>query len=159
MSAEFDAGMTVIVKTIAAVLVIPVIVFGLYVVLHGHLTPGGGFAGGTVIATLAALLLVAFGKDFAKIKARRELLASTESLGLALFATLALLGLYVSFFRNFLANSGTIFGAPVEFGANSGNLSTAGVLPLMNLAVGLEVAAALALVIILVFTGGGQEND
>ena len=34
------------------------LVFGLYVVLHGHLTPGGGFQGGAVMATGAALMVV-----------------------------------------------------------------------------------------------------
>ena len=51
--------MTKIVRTTADIFYPFCLAFGLYVVIHGHLTPGGGFQGGAVMATGAALLLVA----------------------------------------------------------------------------------------------------
>ena len=51
--------MTKIVRTTADLFFPFCLVFGLYVVAHGHLTPGGGFQGGAVMATGTALILVA----------------------------------------------------------------------------------------------------
>ncbi len=42
---ENQAGMTLIVKTITRLTVGLILLFGIYIVLHGHLSPGGGFAG------------------------------------------------------------------------------------------------------------------
>lgn len=50
--------MTKIVRTTADAFYPFCLVFGLYVVTHGHLTPGGGFQGGAVMATGTALLIV-----------------------------------------------------------------------------------------------------
>ena len=55
--------MTKIVRTTADLFFPFCLVFGLYVVVHGHLTPGGGFQGGAVMATGTALLLVARAYD------------------------------------------------------------------------------------------------
>ena len=40
-------GMTIIVKTITSWVKMLIFLFGIYIILFGHLTPGGGFAGGT----------------------------------------------------------------------------------------------------------------
>ena len=45
-----EEGMTLIVKTITRLTVGLIMLFGIYIVLHGHLTPGGGFAGGVIVA-------------------------------------------------------------------------------------------------------------
>ena len=37
------AGMTLIVKTVTRVMVWMMLLYGMYLILHGHLTPGGGF--------------------------------------------------------------------------------------------------------------------
>ncbi len=151
-----NSGMSTIVRIVAAILTIPIAVFGLYVILHGHLTPGGGFPGGAVLGTLTALFLVAFGKEGAKKIMQRESLSSGESIGLLLFAALAFLGIGATFFRNFLANSNWLFGLPAGFGPNPGHLNTAGLIPLMNLVVGLEVFTALSLIALLMFTFEGE---
>lgn len=51
----------VILQTVARVLVPPIIIFGIYVILGGHLGPGGGFSGGAVIGAGLILYLNAFG--------------------------------------------------------------------------------------------------
>ena len=43
--------MSVIVRTVCNVFTWFLMVFGAYVIIHGHLTPGGGFQGGAVVAT------------------------------------------------------------------------------------------------------------
>lgn len=54
----------VILQTVARILVPPIIIFGIYIILGGHLGPGGGFSGGAVIGAGLILYLNAFG--FAK---------------------------------------------------------------------------------------------
>lgn len=54
----------VILQTVARVLVPPIFLFGIYIILAGHLGPGGGFSGGAVIGAGLILYLNAFG--FAK---------------------------------------------------------------------------------------------
>lgn len=54
----------VILQTVARILVPPILIFGIYIILAGHLGPGGGFSGGAVIGAGLILYLNAFG--FAK---------------------------------------------------------------------------------------------
>ena len=51
----------VILQTAARVLVPPIIIFGIYVILGGHIGPGGGFSGGAIIGAGLILYLNAFG--------------------------------------------------------------------------------------------------
>ncbi|MDO5345412.1 MAG: MnhB domain-containing protein [Lachnospiraceae bacterium] len=53
-----------ILQTVAKILVPPIVIFGIYVILCGHLGPGGGFSGGAIIGAGLILYLNAFG--FAK---------------------------------------------------------------------------------------------
>ena len=123
-------------RAMGAALVGPVLVLGAYVVGHGHLTPGGGFSGGVVVAG-ALLLAYAAGQG---VRLRRvgsiALLEGAEALGAAGFLALAVAGLIAAgaVLKNFLA-LGT-----------SGMLLSAGTIPVGNVTVGLEVAGAIALV-------------
>jgi len=53
-------GMTIIVKTISSWVKVLIVLFGIYIILFGHLTPGGGFAGGVILAASYVLLMLAF---------------------------------------------------------------------------------------------------
>lgn len=135
--------MSRVVRTVADVMVIPIIVFGIYLIIHGHLTPGGGFQGGAVIASSTALLIISYGV----MGKHKDTLSSLESTGLTLFILLALMGLGYTMFYNLLAGEGIIFGEFIENGINSGNIDTGGTVPLMNIMVGMEVTAALSLIL------------
>ncbi|GAB4307510.1 MAG: Na(+)/H(+) antiporter subunit B [Candidatus Bipolaricaulota bacterium] len=148
--------MSVVVKTIARILVPVILVFGGYVILHGHLTPGGGFQGGAVAASAVALLLVAFGAPAVKrLKAPFSVL---EDLGGIAFVVLAFLGLGFTFFANSLAGMGGLFGAPVPTGPNAGILNSGGTVPLMNWAVGFKVLGGLGAVMVLFGLFGGNDD-
>ena len=56
-------GMTLIVKTITRLTVGLILIYGIYIVLHGHIGPGGGFAGGIILALSFIHLVLAFGKE------------------------------------------------------------------------------------------------
>ncbi len=148
--------MTVVVRTIARVLLPISLVFGGYVIMHGHLTPGGGFQGGAVAASGLALVLVAFGA--ARLAKKKGLLSALESLGGVAFAALGFLGLGLTFFANVLARSGGLFGGTVPYGPNPGDLNTSGTLPLMNWAVGFKVLAGLGAAVLLFALFGGEDD-
>jgi multisubunit Na+/H+ antiporter MnhB subunit len=127
-------GMTVIVKKTTQLIAGIIFLYGIYIIIHGHLTPGGGFAGGVILAGSFILLILAFGSDFLHLM--REETGSTiyENLGILVFLFLALTGLVTgvhTFFANWLPH-----GTP-------GQLISAGFLPLYNIFVGIEVAASI----------------
>ncbi len=152
--------MTKIVGTTADIFYPFCLAFGFYVVAHGHLTPGGGFQGGAVMATGAALLIAARRYDDITTRLKKDILKLCESLGLLLFIGAGAGGLLkgATFFRNWLAGTGGLFGRPVAYGPNPGDLWTAGILPVMNLAVGVEVLGGLS-VILLYMLSGIKESD
>ena len=134
-------GMTVIVKTISSWVKVLIFLFGIYIILFGHLTPGGGFAGGVILASSYVLLMLAFGRQFVEENLPRSLASKLDCLGAFLFALIAILGLVFggTFFVNFLYQR-SVGGAPFD-------LVSAGTIPLSNMAIGLKVGASLFLVI------------
>lgn len=161
--------MSPIVRTITKIAFAPIFLFGSYIILHGHLTPGGGFQGGAIIGTLMALYLIAFGA----VKWRKKLLSFVESSGLLIFISTAFLGLTSGyFFFNFIGGTEfPIFGEKIPAGeffdgvffpSNSAPLLSSGTVAIMNIAVGLEVIAGLTLIVVAMglfaFTGreGGE---
>ncbi len=148
--------MSVVVRTVTRLLLPAVVMFGAYVVMHGHLTPGGGFQGGAVIASAVALVVVAFGAR--RIRRHKETLSVLEDVGALAFVVLAFLGIGGTFFYNSLAGTGGLFGQEVAMGANPGALNTGGMLPLMNWAVGLKVLAGLGSIVLLMGLLGGDDD-
>jgi len=153
--------MSKIVRTGANLLYPFVIIFGLYVIMHGHLTPGGGFQGGAVVATAAALVIVAYSYEEVADIVRKVVMKAQESIGLLLFIGAGIAALIVGgpFFYNFLANSGLLFGMPVPPGPNPGDLNTAGVIPIMNVAVSIEVWGGLAIILLYMLSGLEKEGS
>jgi len=103
---------------------------GLYIILHGHLTPGGGFQGGVVLAAAFFLALLA---DPAR-EMNHSAISLIEGLAGAAFILIGLWGLW---------GGGAFLQPMMEKGA-IGDLLSAGTLPLLYLAVGLKVGAELA---------------
>jgi len=151
--------MSVIVRTITRCVYPLILVFGFYVIMHGHLTPGGGFQGGAVVASAFALFLVAFGTKALKGRLNPHLLQSLEEIGALAFLGLAFLGIGTAFFYNILAGSGSVFGGAVPSGPNPGVLNSSGTLPFMNWAVGLKVMAGIACILVAMLVGSRKEAE
>ena len=98
MSKEHDAGMSLIVKVITRFTVGLILLYGIYIVLHGHISPGGGFAGGVIIALSFVNLMLAYGKDVALKKLPRKTISFFESTGALLFLSIALIGFFGGYF-------------------------------------------------------------
>ena len=151
--------MSKIVRTVANQLILFVLILGLYVIMHGHVTPGGGFQGGAIIASGTVMMIVAFGSGEIKKWLRERHLSVVESSGALLFSLLAFAGIGTVFFFNFLIGS-RLFGGIPPTGPNPGDVWTGGVIPLMNLAVGLKVMAGLSgVVLALALFSSGEETD
>jgi len=139
--------MSKIVRTMSSILSFFIFVYGLYLIMHGHSTPGGGFQGGAVVASGIALLIVALGSHNLHKSLKERHLSILESGGALIFIGLAFGGLATLFFYNFLVGS-PIFGHIPPPGPNPGDIWTGGVIPFMNLAVGLKVFAGLSAVLL-----------
>jgi energy-converting hydrogenase B subunit I len=148
-----------IVRTMANQLIVFILIFGLYVIAHGQVTPGGGFQGGAVIVSGVVMLLVAFNASELKKSLRESRVSIMESSGALMFAALAFAGIATAFFYNLLVGT-PIFGHVPPTGANPGDIWTGGVVPLMNLAVGIKVVAGLsAVVLAMALFSSGEEVE
>jgi multicomponent Na+:H+ antiporter subunit B len=138
-----DAAGRVVPQTSAAVrvatlgLVGPIVLLSLYITAHGHLTPGGGFQGGVIAAS--ALLLVFLGGEYVIWRRVRPLplVEIAKASGAASYVLIGVGGLIFagSFLENFLPRGTT------------GELLSAGTMPLLSFAVGVEVAGGLVLLL------------
>jgi multicomponent Na+:H+ antiporter subunit B len=122
-----------------ALIVLPVaLVTGLYVIAHGQLSPGGGFQGGVVAAT--ALHLMYLGADYAALERIRPVEAYEigDALSASAYLVLGLAGVLAgtAFLANTLLPLGTF-----------NMLSSGGTVPLLNAAIGMEVACAVVVLL------------
>ncbi len=127
-------GMSVIVKKVAQLMSAMIFVFGMYIIIHGHIMPGGGFAGGVFLASSFIVLVLAQGLGYLKLKEQREITSLFESLSVLLILLLGLSGLFAGsmvFFGNYLSK-----GQP-------GEILSAGNIPIYSILIGIKVAATL----------------
>lgn len=125
-------GMSLIVKTIVRLVAGFIVLFGIYVALFGHVSPGGGFAGGAIVAAGLILVLLAYGRDETRRLVTHNAALAWDCGGALAFLAIAVLGyLAGGFFLNFLAQ-----GKPFT-------LASAGTIPLSNAAIAAKVGGAL----------------
>ncbi|WP_055588920.1 MnhB domain-containing protein [Peterkaempfera griseoplana] len=120
------------------VLLLPLaLVVGVYIVAHGQLSPGGGFQGGVVLAT--ALHLAYIAADYRVLEKVRPSAAFdvADGISAASFTVMGLAGLVSggAFLQNFLP-LGTF-----------NQLVSGGLVPLLNAAVGFEVASGVIVLV------------
>jgi len=123
-----------IVETATALLLPMVILFGIYVFLNGHLSPGGGFQGGAIIASGTMFLLLALPESHIS----RMMIAVIESLSGFSYVIVGVLGVLLAggFLDNRIMGLGTY-----------GTLFSAGAIPLIYVFVGLKVGFELSAVL------------
>ena len=146
---ERDVSPTLILELFTSTLIVFIIAYGIYIALGGHITPGGGFQGGSLIASGVMLSLVVYGRKHL-VKLSHDFLIRLETAGLLIYLLLGLAGLAFSGF--FLYNLGvnyyhlvpqsiqTIFDYP--------DVVHAGILPYLNIAVMLKVSAGLSTILL-----------
>ncbi len=75
-----------IVKTVARVLMPFITIYALYVVMHGHYSPGGGFQGGVILAAGFVLLVVTQGIEGVRKRMSEKIAVIISSIGLLIYA-------------------------------------------------------------------------
>ena len=127
--------MDVIIRTITKGIFPFIVLLGLFIIFHGHLTPGGSFPGGAVVASGFALVAVAFGLKKAEKLISEKALHIIEGLVAMILVTLLL---YESFMRDYIGFTGNMFG-----------LWSAPEILSLNVVGGLMVMCALTLIVFL----------
>jgi multicomponent Na+:H+ antiporter subunit B len=119
------------------IMVAPKLLFGIYVVTHGQLTPGGGFQGGVILASCALIIYLGENVQIFKKIVSHPLLKVTEASGAAIFILIGMLAWFWG--KPYLTNV-----LPL---GKSNELTSAGTIPLISLATGMEVAAGFVLLL------------
>ena len=119
-----------IVQTTLSILFPIIMLFGVYIFINGHLTPGGGFQGGAVVASALLFFILARPND----SLSHALLMKVESLSGFSYVMLGLLGVFLA--GGFLDNRVLPLG-------DFGSLFSAGLIPLINVLIGLKVGSEL----------------
>ena len=106
------------------------LVYVFYIILHGHISPGGGFQGGVLMTAIIILIYLGHGYEATCRALNVELLRRTEGLAVTLYIAIAMLGVVfgAQFCQNIAFENGNI-----------GDLSSSGTIAWMDEAVGLNV--------------------
>jgi multicomponent Na+:H+ antiporter subunit B len=132
---------SIIVKSITPLVFGLTFILGFYIIIHGHLTPGGGFPGGAIIASGVALLFLISTSNTKTVS-----LKIIESIAGISYVTIGFAGLIIkgSFLANFLKTG------------NLGELFSSGIVVIIYILIGVKVATELSS---LVLDFKGIDND
>ncbi len=141
---------SVILKIISLPISIILICLGIMTILGGHITPGGGFQGGAMIASGVILSILVYGVGNSPLEFSHTYIEILESIGALGFIVLGLIGLFVGGF--FLYNGGTdllnVVPANIQNVLHYPDVTNAGIIPYLNIFVGLKVFVGLSAIVI-----------
>ena len=137
---------SMILKIISLPLSILLICLGIMTILGGHITPGGGFQGGAMIASGIILSILVYGLDNSPLKLSHLYVEVFESIGALGFIIFGLVGLFLGGF--YLYNAGTdllnVVPAALQNVLHYPDVTNAGIIPYLNIFVGLKVFVGLS---------------
>lgn len=110
-----------IVKTVSRTIIPFIFLFGIYIIIHGHLSPGGGFQGGVIMAMGVILIIVSYG--YTTFRNYTNSLSLIETLGVAFFIFMGVTGIFIG--KSFFSSVGAIW--------------------LLNIIIGLKVCSGIVL--------------
>lgn len=141
---------SIILKLISLPISIILICLGIMTILGGHITPGGGFQGGAMIASGIVLSVLVYGLGNSPLELSHSYIEVLESVGALGFVIFGLIGLFVGGF--YLYNVGTDFLNVVPQAIQTvfryPDVTNAGIIPYLNIFVGLKVFAGLSAIAI-----------
>ena len=105
------------------------VVYILYIILHGHLSPGGGFQGGVLMVAVVALVCLGHGYETTIRTFSYHIMHTTEGFASIFYVALGLLGVAL----------GAHFAQNVLYRGTIGDLYSAGTIFWMNVTVGIKV--------------------
>ena len=141
---------SMILKLISLPISIILICLGITTILGGHITPGGGFQGGAMIATGVILSILVYGVGNSPLEFSHLYIEVLESVGALGFVVFGLVGLFVGGY--FLYNVGTdlfnIVPQSIQYVFHYPDVTNAGIIPYLNIFVGLKVFVGLSSIVI-----------
>lgn len=141
---------SVILKLISLPISILLICLGIMTILGGHITPGGGFQGGAMIASGIILSILVYGLGNSPLELSHTYIEVLESVGALGFVIFGLIGLFVGGF--YLYNVGADFfnivPAAIQNVFHYPDVTNAGIIPYLNIFVGLKVFVGLSSIVI-----------
>lgn len=125
-----------IVKMISRIVIPFMIVYGIFIVLFGHISPGGGFSGGAILGAAMVLYTLTFSAKVAMKKFPHSVSMKLESGGIWLYIIIGLIGIVTA--DSFLSNRQGGF-----FIGQAGRLVSAGMIPILTVGIGIKVASTM----------------
>lgn len=111
-------------------------IYGIYVIVHGHLSPGGGFSGGAIIAASIVLYTLAFGLVKGQKRMPHSISSKVETGGILFYIGIGFIGIIFGY--PFLTNKAA--GFPM---GELGKVLSAGLIPMVTVAIGLKVMSTI----------------
>lgn len=141
---------SIILKLVSLPISMILICLGIMTILGGHITPGGGFQGGAMIAGGVILSVLVYGLGNSPLEFSHLYIEVLESIGALGFIILGLIGLFVGGF--FLYNVGTdllnVVPSTIQNVFHYPDVTNAGIIPYLNIFVGLKVFVGLSAIVI-----------
>lgn len=140
--------MSQVVKASTRLLFPLLLVYGIYVILNGHLTPGGGFQGGVIVGTAFMLFALASGHSKISSLYNEAKLSLGESVGSISYLLIGASGIALggAFLFNWMPKGGL------------GELLSAGFMLPLNIAIGLKVAAGVFTIVLMMLALNWEED-
>ena len=112
------------------------LLYGCYLISHGHLSPGGGFQGGVIFGSAIILLALVEGVKVTEQRFRENLLSLVKNIGMLIFVSMGFIGMLLgyAFLADFMPR-GAI-----------GTVPSAGLILFLNLTIGFMVGTGIAVV-------------
>ncbi len=126
----------IILREITTILMPILQMYGIYIIAHGAASPGGGFAGGSVLGLSMMLYTLVLGRDKSLKKVPPKVTSLLVSFGPLWYASLGFIGIIGGV--NYLTNKGA--GVPL---GTPGNLFSSGLIAIITVGVGLKVASTM----------------
>jgi multicomponent Na+:H+ antiporter subunit B len=113
-----------------------ILLYGCYLISHGHLSPGGGFQGGVIFGSALILLGLVEGVSQTEKRFKEDSLSLTKNIGMLIFILIGFTGIILgySFLSDFLPRG------------EVGTVPSAGLILFLNLTIGFMVGTGIAVI-------------
>lgn len=141
-------------STILKILVLPlsllIMCMGIVTILGGHITPGGGFQGGAMIASAIIFCVIVYGLKDNPLELSHNFMSAIESIGALIYILLGLAGMILagSFLYNIGVDLSGLVPANIQSMFNYPDVTSAGIIPYLNISIGLKVSVGLSVIVL-----------
>ena len=141
---------SIILKLVSLPISIILICLGIMTILGGHITPGGAFQGGAMIASGIILSIIVYGLGNSPLELSHTYIEVLESVGALGFIIFGLIGLLVGGFYLYNVGSDVLNIVPqyIQNIFHYPDVTNAGIIPYLNIFVGLKVFVGLTSIVI-----------